>query len=33
MNYSFLKKVDRKVVDKVYSTSFSEFKKLYNKGV
>jgi len=33
MNYSFLKKVDRKVVDKVYSTSFSEFKKLYYKGV
>jgi len=28
-NYSFLKKVDRKVVDKQYSISFSEFKKLY----
>jgi hypothetical protein len=28
-NYSFLKKVDRKVVDKQYSISFAEFKKLY----
>jgi len=27
-NYSFLKKVDRKVVDKQYSITFAEFKKL-----
>jgi hypothetical protein len=28
MNYSFLKKVDRKVVDKRYGMSFAEFKKM-----
>lgn len=27
-NFSFLKKVDRKIVDKKYSMSFSEFKKM-----
>jgi hypothetical protein len=30
-NYSFLKKIDRKVVDKKYALSFAEFKKLHNK--
>ena len=29
-NFSFLKKVDRKVVDKRYAVSFSEFKKMQN---
>jgi hypothetical protein len=28
VNFSFLKKVDRKVVDKKYSLSFADFKKL-----
>jgi len=28
MNFSFLKKVDRKVVDKRYGMSFAEFKKM-----
>ena len=27
-NFSFLKKIDRKVVDKRYAVSFSEFKKM-----
>jgi hypothetical protein len=30
-NYSFLKKIDRKIVDKKYTMSFTEFKKLHNK--
>lgn len=30
-NYSFLKKTDRKVVDKKYAMSFTEFKKKHNK--
>lgn len=29
-NFSFLKKVDRKIVDKRYGMSFSEFKKMQN---
>jgi hypothetical protein len=29
-NFSFLKKVDRKIVDKRYAMSFSEFKKMQN---
>jgi hypothetical protein len=28
VNFSFLKKVDRKVVDKIYGVSFAEFKKM-----
>jgi hypothetical protein len=28
VNFSFLKKVDRKVVDKTYALSFAEFKKM-----
>ena len=35
-NFSFLKKVERKVVDKKYGLSFADFKKyemkVYNKG-
>jgi hypothetical protein len=30
-NFSFLKKVDRKVVDKRYAISFSEFKRMQKK--
>jgi len=30
-NFSFLKKVDRKVVDKRYAVSFSEFKRMQKK--
>ena len=30
MNFSFLKKVDRKVVDKRYAVSFAEFKKMHS---
>ena len=30
-NFSFLKKIDRKVVDKRYAVSFSEFKKMQKK--
>lgn len=31
VNFSFLKKIDRKVVDKKYAMSFSDFKKIQNK--
>ena len=30
-NFSFLKKVDRKIIDKRYAMSFSEFKKMQKK--
>jgi len=30
-NFSFLKKVDRKVVDKRYAVSFAEFKRMQKK--
>lgn len=30
-NFSFLKKVERKVVDKKYGLSFADFKKMYKK--
>ena len=31
VNFSFLKKVERKVVDKKYGLSFADFKKMYQK--
>ena len=31
-NFSFLKKIDRKVVDKKYGLTFSDFKKIKNKN-
>jgi hypothetical protein len=31
MNFSFLKKVDKKVVDKRYAMSFSDFKKMITR--
>jgi len=33
INFSFLKKIDRKVVDKKYAMSFSDFKKIQSKNV
>jgi hypothetical protein len=30
-NFNFLKKIDRKIVDKRYALSFAEFKKLQKK--
>ena len=32
VNFSILKKVDRKVVDKIYAVSFAEFKKMQKKA-
>jgi hypothetical protein len=33
MNFSFLKKVDKKVVDKRYAMNFSDFKKMIVPGI
>jgi hypothetical protein len=33
INFSFLKKVDKKVVDKRYAMNFSDFKKMFATSV